>query len=180
MDSIAQGRFDEARHELRVAEAASEVDQARGALFAAAALAFACVTEQYDDRPRLEASTRARFGALPHALGGCIGEMFIAQLHGRAGDLDRARAQLAIVRAHQVFASIEEPAWLALLTEACCLAGDRALAERLYAKLSPRAQQFAFLGPLTMCPEPPYSRQLGLLAHALDRIETAEIGRAHV
>jgi hypothetical protein len=112
---------------------------------------------------------------LPYELAGCIGEMLVAQLHGRAGDRARATAQLATVVRHPCFAAIEEPAWLAFVVEACCLAGDRALAERIYARLAPLADQFAFLGPLTAAAEPPYDRQLGLLAQALGRLDDAVV-----
>jgi hypothetical protein len=173
MRAIVLGRFEQARRDLRAAELAADSDQARGALFAAAPLTLACVTEHYEDRAQVEARTRARFGALPYPLASCIGEMLIAKLHGRAGDRERAEAQLAIVKAHPLFSAIEEPGWLAFLVDATCLVGDRALAERLYATLSPCPDQFGFLGPLTLCPEPPHARHLGLLARALDRIDDA-------
>jgi tetratricopeptide (TPR) repeat protein len=171
--AMTQGQFDEAARLLELAEVAAREDQARGALFAAWPLAFACVTERYDDRNAIETRVRARFEALPHELGRYLGEMLVAQLHGRAGDRGRATAQLAALARHPCFAAIAEPAWLALLVEACCLVGDRALAERLYTRIAPRAEQFASLGPLTASVEPPYSRQLGLLAHALGRIDDA-------
>jgi hypothetical protein len=178
---LAQGRFADARRALQTAEAAAAADEARGALFAAAPLAFACVTERYEQRAEIEVRTRTALGPLPHELGGCLCEMLIAQLHGRSGDRRRAQRQLTTVTAHPMFAAIEEPVWLAFVVEACCLAGDRPLAERLYESLVSRAEQFAFLGPLTLCLEPPYSRQVGLLALALgradeavDRLESAE------
>lgn len=172
-EALAMGRFDEAMRIHGVAEAAVQQDEARGALLAAAPLMMACVMERYTDRAQLEARTRAAYCVLPYDLAGCIAEMLIAKLHGRAGDRDRAAAQLATLRALPIFASVEEPAWLAQLVEACHLVGDRELAARLYAKLLPCAARFAFLGPSTGCAEPPYGRQLGLLAQTLGRHDDA-------
>jgi tetratricopeptide (TPR) repeat protein len=173
MGALAQGRIDEARTLYREVESSLSEDEARGALMAAAPIGIACVTEQYEDAARLEAQARARFGAMGHPLGACIGEMVIAQLHGRAGDRDRAVAQLELVLADPLMPAIAEPTWLATLTDACCLAGNGALAERLYAALSPYARLVAWLGPIGGCVDLPYARHLGLLAAQLGRIDDA-------
>ena len=60
-----------------------------------------------------------------------------------------------------------------LLVDACHLLGDVTLAEALYAALLPRASEFYFLGPVGGYVEPPYSRQLGLLAETLGRLDLA-------
>jgi hypothetical protein len=62
---------------------------------------------------------------------------------------------------------------LALLTDACHLASDVKLADRLYRALLPRAHRFAWLGPLTACVDLPYARHLGLLAETLGRVDDA-------
>ena len=103
----------------------------------------------------------------------CVGEMLIAQLHGRAGDRRRTATLLAAVRAHPLFGEIKEASWLALLVEPCHLLRDVALAERLYPALLPRAHQFFFLGPLGGYFDPPHSRDLGLLGEALGRLDEA-------
>src|SRR5262249_16480390 len=136
-------------------------------------IGFACAAERYEGLALVESQVRAILGSLPHELGGCLGEMLITQLHGRAGDRVRAAAQLAAVRGHAMFEQIKQPGWLAFLVDGCPRLGDVALAERLYAALLPRAERFfnlAYLGP---CCEPPYSRQLGLLAETLGRYEQA-------
>jgi hypothetical protein len=99
--------------------------------------------------------------------------MLIAQIYGRAGDRQRATGQLEAVRAHPLFPEIKEAAWLALLTDACHLVRDEPLAERLYAALLPRAAQFFNLGHLGPSWEPPYARQLGLLAQTVGRLDDA-------
>jgi hypothetical protein len=171
--ALWQGRFDEAERCFAETGALLRKDQTRGPSMAASAIGFACAAERYRDPSAIESEVRATLGALPPELGGCLGEMLIAQLYGRAGDRTRAAAQLAAVRAHPVFGEIKEAAWLALLTDACHLLGDVALAERLYPALLPRAKRFwnlAYLGP---CCEPPYARQLGLLAQTLGRYDAA-------
>ena len=168
-----EGRFDEAERLYREAAKLALSDAARGASMAALPVNLCCAMERYEDLAGVESQVRAGFGGMTHELGGCIGEMLIAQAHGRAGDRVRAAAQLATVRAHPVFADIKEAAWLALLADACHLVGDVALAERLYPALLPRAQSFYNLGPLGPCCEPPYSRQLGLLAETLGRFDDA-------
>ena len=171
--ALLEGRFEDAQRSLDQAEASAREDQARGALFAAAPLAVACITERYDERAELESHVRAAFGSLGHALGSCVGEMSIAQLHGRAGDRARAEAQIASVAAQPVFAAIEEPAWLVLLVDACHLVADLELAGRLYRALSPCVHRFAWLGPITACMDLPYARHVGLLAETLGRLDEA-------
>lgn len=173
MEALFEGRFADARTRLLEAEASLAQDEARGALLAAAPITVACVTEQYTDVAALESRARARFGAMGQPLCSCIGEMVIGMLHGRAGDRQRAEEQLQTVRADPVFEAIVEPTWLATLTDACHLTEDVALAERLYRVLSPRADQFAWLGPLGASVDLPYARHLGLLAAVLGRPEQA-------
>jgi hypothetical protein len=172
-DAFSRGDFEEGQRLCRDARASVEDDQARGALMAAAPLAIACITERYEDLAALEASVRAAFGELGHALAGCIGEMLVAQLHGRAGDRARAQAQLAAVAAHPLFEAIEEPSWLALLTDACHQVADRSLADRLHRALRPHAERFAWLGPVAVCLDLPYARHLGLCAQTLGRLDEA-------
>ena len=50
---------------------------------AAQAILGARAAERYDDLPGIESRLRAAFGSMQQELGGCIGEMLIAQLHGR-------------------------------------------------------------------------------------------------
>jgi hypothetical protein len=171
--ALFEGRFDEAGRLFAEAEVDLKADQARGALMAAAPISIACVTERYDDLAGLESRARARFGAIGHAVGSCIGEMLIAQLYGRAGDRERAARQLAACAQHPLFAAIEEQAWLAMLTDACHLVGDLKLADRVYRALVVRSGQFVFLGPLTACVDLPYVRHLGLLAETLGRLDEA-------
>ena len=104
MAALWDGRFDEAEHLYRESEELALHDETRGASMAASPLGFCRATERYDDLPGLESRLRASFGSMQHDLGSCIGEMLIAQLHGRAGDRTRAAAQLATVRAHPLFA----------------------------------------------------------------------------
>jgi hypothetical protein len=172
-EAMAGGRFEQARRLYDEARTSAEQDEARGAVMAAVPLCVACLTEQYDDRVRLESQARSALGSIGDPLSGCIGEMLIAQLHGRAGDRERAAAQLATCAAHPLFEAIEEPSWLALLTDACHLASDAKLANRLYSALLPRAERFVFLGPLTACVDLPYARHLGLLAETLGRLDDA-------
>jgi hypothetical protein len=173
LQATLAGELDRAAELLHEARVAAHGDQARGGMFAGVPVALTCLRERYTDLAAIEATTRATFGAMPHALGSCLGEMMLAQLHARAGDRTRAAAQLALVAADPVFHTVEEPAWLALLADACYVVGDRALAERIYTALMPRAEELAFLGPLTMTIGPPYTRQLGLLALALGRVDEA-------
>jgi hypothetical protein len=171
--TLSEGRFDEAERSLRAAEPAMLEDESRGASMAAGPLGFCRAAERYEDLPALEARLRSTFGSLGHALSSCIGEMFIAELHARAGDRQRTEAQLAAVRAHPSFGEIQEATWLALLAEPCHLLGERELAERLYAALLPRAHRFLNLGYLGPSCEPPYSQRLGLLAQTLGRLDDA-------
>jgi hypothetical protein len=99
--------------------------------------------------------------------------MVIADLLARAGDRRRAAAQLAAVRAHPVFPAIKEPAWLALLAEPCHLLGDAELARAIYPALLPHAARFLCLGPIACYCDPPYGRQLGLLAQTFGRLDAA-------
>ncbi len=171
--ALSEGRFADAERAYREAEQLSREDETRGAAMAAVPVGFGRAAERYDDLPGLESRLRATFGAMPDSLGSCMGEMFIAQLHGRTGDRERAAAQLATVRAHPLFDRIREAAWLALLVEPCHLVGEKELAAQLYAALLPRARRFFNLGPLGPCCEPPYGRQLGLLAQTLGRLDDA-------
>jgi AAA ATPase domain len=172
--AIAQweGRFDDADIAAAAADAMVRNDEARGTALAAAPVGLAGAAERYDDLGVIEARVRAGFGAA-YDLNGCIGEMVLAQLYGRAGDRARAATQLAAVREHPVFSRIREASWLALLVDACHLVDDRALAERLYPMLSPRARRIRNLGALGPCFEAPYSRSLGLLAETLGRHDEA-------
>jgi len=172
-DALMEGRFDDATRGFERARAMMVADETSGASMAMLPVALCRATERYDDLPGIEATIRARFGAMRHAVGSCLGEMVIAQLHGRAGDTTRAASQLAAVRAHPVFEAMTEPAWLALLVEPIDLLGDTALAARLYPLLLPRADRFFNLGPLGPSWEPPYARSLGLLAHVLGRFDDA-------
>jgi hypothetical protein len=99
--------------------------------------------------------------------------MVIARLHGRAGDRQRAEAQLEAVNAHPSFAALEEPWCLATLTDACHLTCDTRLADRLYHALLPRVQQISWLGPLGASIDLPFARHLGLLAETLGRYDDA-------
>jgi hypothetical protein len=171
--ALHDGRFDEAGDVFgRMAEQ-SRHDQARGVSLAATPIVLACAAERYDDVAGLEAGARAIFGAMPHELGGCIGEMLVAQLHARSGDRARTAAQYARVAAHPLFESVREASWLALLADGAHLLGDRTLAARLHPVLLPRAHRFHSLGPASACIEPPYARQLGLLDWTLGRMDAA-------
>jgi tetratricopeptide (TPR) repeat protein len=173
MESLGEGRFEEAQRRYQEALEGVAQDEARGALLAAAPIAIACVTERYEDVAGLESEVRARFDSLGYDLASYIGELMIAMLHGRSGDRRRAEAQLETLRAHPPFETIDEPSWLAPLTDACHLAGDAKLADRLYRTLLPRAQLLYHLGPLTACIDLPYARHLGLLAETLGRADDA-------
>ena len=173
IEELLQGRFEEAHEIYAEARASLNEDEARGALMAGSSLSVACVTERYDDVAGIEAETRAAFASLGYPFGGLIGEMLIAQLYGRAGARERAAAQLATCAADPLFESIREPLWLAMLTDACHLTSDAALADRLYTMLLPRAHRFALMGPITACVDLPYARHLGLLAETLGRIDDA-------
>jgi len=174
--AIAQweGRFDDAVAAAAASDALVRNDQARGTALAAAPVGLALAAERYTELAEIEAHVRAGFGSA-YDLNGCIGEMVLAQLYGRAGDRARAATQLAAVREHPVFDRIHEPSWLALLVDACHLVGDHALAERLYPALAPRARRIRNLGPLGPCFEAPYSRSLGLLAETLGRLDEAQM-----
>ncbi|MEO8179928.1 MAG: AAA family ATPase [Deltaproteobacteria bacterium] len=171
--ALGQGRFDEAEQAFRETERLSHKDATRGTSMAALPAGFCCATERYAELADLELRVRAAFGGVAHDLGARIGEMLIARLYARAGDERRTAAQLAALRAQPLFAEIVEPAWLALLTEPCQLLGDLGLAARLYAALAPRARRFFHLGHLGPWCEPPYARQLGLLAQTLGRLDEA-------
>jgi hypothetical protein len=168
------GRFAEA--ERCNAEAERQMlaeDETRGSSMVATPLFLACTRERYVELAAIEARVRDVFGAMREDLGGCIGEMLIAYLYGRAGERRRAETQLASLRAHPLFDRIREPSWLALLADPCALAGDAALAQRLYDAILPRAHRFFHLGPLCTSWEPPYARQLGVLAMTLGRVDDA-------
>jgi hypothetical protein len=171
--ALGQGRFDEAEYAFRETERLSHKDATRGTSMAALPAGFCCATERYAELADVELRVRAAFGSVAHELGSCIGEMLIARLYARAGDARRTAAQLAALRAQPLFAEIVEPAWLALLTEPCQLLADVELAARLHAALSPRAERFFQLGHLGPWCEPPYARQLGLLAQVLGQSDEA-------
>jgi tetratricopeptide (TPR) repeat protein len=173
VSALWHGQFAEARRLYDQSLGLLQQDQTHGLSMAALPIGMACTQERYDDAAAIETSVRAAFSAKGRELGSCIGEMLIAELYGRAGDVVRSAAQLATVKAHPVFAAITEPAWLALLADACHTAGDSALAEKLYPVLLPRAKRLFNLGHLGPCCEPPYSRQLGLLAETLGRFDQA-------
>jgi hypothetical protein len=166
------GRFDEAERWYRETEAVWQQDEGKGTEMLAFPLGLCRAAERYDDLPRIEARLRTAF-SMQQDLGSCVGEMLIAQLHARVRDRPRVLAQMAAVRSHASFAEITEVSWLALLVEPCCLVGDVALAETLYRALLPHAPRFFWLGPLGAYYEPPYGRQLGLLATTLGRLDTA-------
>lgn len=171
--AMSDGRFEEARRAfLQTGELALK-DATRGTSMAALPVGLASAEEKYEDVAEVELRTREAFGSASHDLAGCIAELLIARLHGRSRAREEASRQLAAVRAHAVFAQIREPAWLALLVDACHLLGDVALAAELYPLLEPRAQRFFNLGHLGPWSEPPYSRQLGLLAQTLGRFDDA-------
>jgi hypothetical protein len=177
MEALFEGRFEEARSLFDETEGSLRTDEARGALMAAAPISIACVTERYDDLDELESRARSVFGSMSHRLGACIGEMLIAQLHGRAENRERAMRQLVACAAHSSFEAIAEPAWLAMLTDACHLLSDVNLADRLYRVMTPRAREFVSLGPFTASVDLPYARHLGLMAQTLGRIDE---GIAHL
>lgn len=171
--ALCEGRFADAQRHYDEARASLELDEARGTALAGNPTLVACITERYGDAARLEAQARAALGAAGHVLGGLIGEMLVAMLHGRAGDERRACAQLAACAAHPLFEDVAEPSWLAMLTDACCLVADRKLGDRLYRALSSRAERFVFLGPLVAGVDLPYARHLGVLAELLGRADDA-------
>jgi hypothetical protein len=90
IEVIMRGRLDEASRTMRAADGAADEDQARGALFAAAPLAFACVTERAD-LARAE-KARAEIESLTDELARAIG------LGGRdrrtTGATERARTSI--------------------------------------------------------------------------------------
>jgi tetratricopeptide (TPR) repeat protein len=171
--AMYEGRLDEAEQLWAEAERLSRDDQSRGGELALMPVGLARARDRDFDLTGLESRVRAALGASQQGLGSCIGEMLIAQLYARAGDRKRTEAQLAAVRSHPVFAAIKEASWLALLAEPCHLTKDAALAERLYPILLPRARRFFWLGPMGAYFEPPYGRQLGLLAQTLGRFDDA-------
>jgi len=169
--ALRDGRLDDAARLTRDTDASSEPDESRGASTVALPIAVARAVDRGDaDVTAIEASVRARLGP-PASLVGCFAELLIAHLHGR--DRIRATAQLATVRAHPRFATLADPTWLVFAAEACHQAGDVALAARIYDGLAPRAAWFCTLGPLGPFLEPPYARQLGLLALTLGRVDAA-------
>jgi tetratricopeptide (TPR) repeat protein len=167
------GRFEEAELKFREAQALARKDDTRGTSMAALPAGFACAEERYEGLAEVEFRTREAFGSVTHDLGSCIAELLIARVHARARDRAVAAQRLAAVRAHPVFSQIREPAWLALLVEACHLLGEKELASSLYDALEPRAERFYHLGHLGPWCEPPYSRQLGLLAQTMGRHDDA-------
>jgi hypothetical protein len=173
MVAIVEGRFEEAERLLAETTERLGDDEARGGALAAAPAFFCRISERYQDLPAVESRVRSAFGRLGHELADCVGEMLIAQLHGRAGDHLRASAQLDAVRAHPLYYSLEEPSWLVLLAEPCHLVGDRELAAELYPRLLSHAERLVSLLPLTLGCEPPYHQPLGLLAQVLGRHDDA-------
>jgi predicted ATPase len=182
--ALWEGRFDDAEQAFARARELARADQTLGASMAALPVGLACARERYEDAPEIEARVRAAFGALAGTpepatepasagVGSCLGEMLIAQLHARAGDRQRTAAQLELVRAHPLFSRMAEPVWLALLSDAAYLLGEAELARRIYDALRPHAHRFSNLGPLGPFYEPPYSRQLGLLAQTLGQVDQA-------
>ena len=173
MRALWEGNFADAERWANESAVLWRQDEGRGAEWIAFPLGFCRATERYEDLPAIESQLRAAFGQLQHELGSCLGEMFIAQLHARVGDLRRTTAQLAVVRAHGVFDEITEACWLSLLAEPCRLLDDRALAQRLYTALLPREHTFFHLGPMGGYSEPTFGRQLGLLAQTLGQLDAA-------
>jgi AAA ATPase domain len=171
--ALLRGRFDDAERFFREGAELAQKDATRGTSMAALPAGLCCARERYDDLADVELRVRAAFGSVTHDVGGCIGEMLIARLHARAEDRVRVATQLALLRAQPLFDEIKEPAWLALLVEPCHLLGDLEMAERLHAALSSHARRFFNLGHLGPWCEPPYSRQLGLLAQTLGRLDAA-------
>lgn len=168
-----RGEFDEAERAYEQALTMMRKDNARGASMAMTPVGVACARERYDDVAGIEARVRHAFGATGYELNHLLGEMVITELHGRAGDRVRAAAQLAVVRAHPLFSQVEEATFLALLADACHLVADVDLAQRIYTTLLPRADRFLTLSYLGPCAEPPCTRQLGLLAQTLGRLDEA-------
>jgi hypothetical protein len=171
--ALLEGRFDEAQRWYEEAIALSGEDASRGPTLKAFPLALHRAAERHEAFVDLEARLRGAFGRTQTDLESCIGEMLFAQLHARAGDRARTSAQIAVVRAHPIFGDIREPCWLALLAEPAHLLGDVDLAERLYPVLAPHVSRFHFLGPLGGYVDPPYARELGLLARTLGRLDEA-------
>jgi hypothetical protein len=167
------GRFEEAELKYREAQALARKDDTRGASMAALPAGFACAEERYENLAEVEFRTREAFGSATHDLGSCIAELLIARLHARARTRVEAARRLAAVRAHPIFSQIREPTWLALLVEACHLLGEDQLASSLFEALERRAERFYHLGHLGPACEPPYSRQLGLLAQTMGRHDDA-------
>jgi hypothetical protein len=116
---------------------------------------------------------RASFEKTLQGFGNCIAELLIAGVYGRAGDRARTAAQLGVVRAHPIYPQIKEAALLAPLADASHVLGDSALARELYPVLLPHRHRLYHLGPLGHFIEPPYSRQLGLLAEVLGELDDA-------
>jgi hypothetical protein len=171
--ALSEGRFDEAERGFRESGELAQKDDTLGTSRAALPVGIACAEERYENIAEVEVHTREAFGSVSHDLGGCIAELLVARLYGRARDREKAARHLVRLRAHPVFPQIEEPAWLALLAEVCQLLGDVALARGLYGSLEPRADRFLNLGHLGPWCEPPYSRQLGLLALTLGNNDDA-------
>jgi tetratricopeptide (TPR) repeat protein len=171
--ALGKGEFETAERDFRRTAELAQKDATRGTSMAAVPTGLACAEERYDKLAEVEFRTREAFGSVTHDLGGCIAELLIARLHARARARDEAAKRLDAVRAHPVFPQIREPAWLTLLAEVCHLVGDAALATSLYAALEPCAERLYNLGHLGPCCEPPYSRQLGLLAQTMGRHDAA-------
>src|SRR6185436_10297597 len=106
--ALWEGRFDDAEALYREADVLARRDGARGTSMAALPAIVCCATERYVDLAGIESRVRAAFGSMTHDLGACLGEILVARVHGRAGDVPRARRQLDVVRALPVFAAIEE------------------------------------------------------------------------
>jgi hypothetical protein len=171
--ALWDGDFEKARESFAEAESLMPEDETRGASMAATRAILCCASERYDDLESVESHVRKLFSALKTQLTDCLCQMVLAHLYARASDRQRAAAHLRAVKAFPVFREMTEPAWLALVCDACVLVEDRELAERLHAAFEPRAQLFWQLGPITVHWEPPFSRQLGLLAMMLGRTDEA-------
>lgn len=179
VEAVWAGKLDDAVRLYAESLELSRADETFGASMAAVPVGLCRAIERYDDLPGIEAAVRARFGGMAHEVAEILGELLIAQLYGAAGDRARATTQLANVRAHPSFSRLREPAWLRLLVEPVHLLGDRDLAGRIYPALLSHADRFFNLGPLGPCFEPPYSRQLGLMAQTLGRLDDAVAHLAH-
>jgi hypothetical protein len=171
--AFLEGRLDEALELQARSQELGKVDPTLGLGMLAMEVGRYCALERPADVDAIEATLRKRIAPVAHEAVGLIGELFVAQLRAREGDRRRTEIQLATVRAHPKFGELGEPAWLALLAEACRVTGDRELAARIYPALVPRATRFRHHGAMDSTFEPPYGRQLGLLARTLGRLDDA-------